>query len=156
LDQCAESSDSSENLGALSAAHEGLDPLDKLVAGVDVNTGVAVGNARAVCHGVIFYITMTRLLTCLACCFFSLSAWAGRSVRVYEVDVKGGQAAAAQSPSALQDAMRQAVVRATGRRESATDPALASLISEAPTYVKAYAQGTHGQSQVVFDGTAVE
>jgi len=71
-------------------------------------------------------------------------------VRVYEVDIEG------QTPAALQGAMRQALVRATGRRESADDPALASLVSDAPRYVKTYATGPRGQAQVVFDGAAIE
>jgi hypothetical protein len=87
----------------------------------------------------------------LVCCAISCSAWAGRPVRVYEVDLKGGQ-----SPASLQDAMREALVRTTGRRESATDPALANLISEAQKYVKSYSPVTRGQSQVIFDGVAVE
>jgi hypothetical protein len=90
-------------------------------------------------------------LAWLVCCAISCSAWAGRPVRVYEVELKGGQ-----SPSSVQDAMREALVRATGRRESATDPALASLISEAQNYVKGYTPATRGQSQVIFDGIAVE
>ena len=71
-------------------------------------------------------------------------------MRVYEVDIEG------QSPSALQEAMRQALVRATGRRESAEDPALASLVNDAPRYVKTYGVGPRGEPQVVFDGAAVE
>jgi hypothetical protein len=71
-------------------------------------------------------------------------------VRVYEVDVEG------QSPSALQEAMRQVLVRATGRRESADDAALASLVNDAPRYVKSYGTGPRGEPQVVFDGAAVE
>jgi len=98
---------------------------------------------------------MTRnapaLLAWLIFCAISCDAWAGRPVRVYEVDLKGGQ-----SPSSVQDAMREALVRATGRRESATDPALASIISDAQTYVKSYATPTRAQSQVIFDGVAVE
>lgn len=90
-------------------------------------------------------------LAWLACCTLSLSVWAGRPVRVYEVDIKGGQ-----SVASLQDAMREALVRATGRRESANDPAFATLISEAPNYVKAYAPGPRGESQVIFDSAAVE
>src|SRR3984893_9840472 len=90
-------------------------------------------------------------LAWLVCCAISCSAWAGRPVRVYEVDLKGGQ-----SPASLQDAMREALVRATGRRESASDPALANLISEAQNYVKNYGPVTRGQSQVIFDGVAVE
>ena len=89
-------------------------------------------------------------LLCALCCVLPLSSWAGRPVRVYEVDVDG------QSAAAVQDAMRQALVRATGRRESADDPALAAVLAEATRYVKSYAVGPRGQSQVVFDGAAVE
>ena len=71
-------------------------------------------------------------------------------MRVYEVDIEG------KTPTALQEAMRQALVRATGRRESAEDPALASLVNDAPRYVKSYGTGPRGESQVVFDGAAVE
>ena len=83
----------------------------------------------------------------LLLCALSFDAWAGRPVRVYEVELKGGQ-----SSASVQDAMREALVRATGRRESATDPALASIISSAETFVK----GSPSKSQVVFDGAAVE
>ena len=85
------------------------------------------------------------------CWALSCDAWAGRPVRVYEVELKGGQ-----SPSSVQDAMRDALIRATGRRESATDPALASIITDAQNYVKGYTPPTRGQSQVIFDGVAVE
>jgi Uncharacterized protein conserved in bacteria (DUF2066) len=90
-------------------------------------------------------------LAWLLLCAFTCSAWAGRPVRVYEVDLKGGQ-----SPASVQDAMREVLVRATGRRESATDPALANLISDAQNYVKGYGPVTRGQQQVIFDGAAVE
>jgi hypothetical protein len=89
-------------------------------------------------------------ILCLVGCVHSLSAWAGRPVRVYEVDVKGSQ-----STASVQDAMREALVRATGRRESATDPVFASLIADASNYVKASTPGPRG-TQVVFDGVAVE
>jgi hypothetical protein len=78
-----------------------------------------------------------------------LSAWALRPVRIYEVDLDE------QSPIAVQSAMRQALVRATGRRESADDPALAAVISDAARYVKSYASGPRGEPQVVFDAVAV-
>jgi hypothetical protein len=71
-------------------------------------------------------------------------------VRVYEVDV------AERSGTALQEAMRQALVRATGRREAADDPALSAIITDAPKYVSGYTTGARGQSQVVFDGPAVQ
>ena len=75
------------------------------------------------------------LLCCGTVCVVHAAARAGRPVRVYEVDVDG------QSAPAVQDAMREALVRATGRRESADDPALASVIADAPKYVKSYAAG---------------
>ncbi len=90
------------------------------------------------------------LIVALLCCLFSSGAWAGRPVRVYEVDLKGGQ-----SQASLQDAMREALVRATGRRESANDPALANVVADAQTYVKGYAPASRGQ-QVIFDGAAVD
>jgi uncharacterized protein len=92
-----------------------------------------------------------RVLLMLGCALLcALPARAGRPVRVYEVDVEG------QSPAAVQDAMRQALVRATGRRDAVDDPALAPLIADAVHYVKAYASGPRGESQVQFDAAAVE
>ncbi|HUL48243.1 MAG TPA: DUF2066 domain-containing protein [Steroidobacteraceae bacterium] len=78
-----------------------------------------------------------------------LAAWALRPVPVYEVDLE------AQSATAVQNAMRQALVRATGRRESADDPALAGVIADAARYVKSYGSGSRGEPQVVFDAAAV-
>ncbi|HVH84677.1 MAG TPA: DUF2066 domain-containing protein, partial [Steroidobacteraceae bacterium] len=71
------------------------------------------------------------------------SAWALRPVRVYEVDLDE------QSPTAVQGAMRQALVRATGRRQAADDPALAGVIADAAKYVKSYTSGPRGEPQVV-------
>jgi hypothetical protein len=94
---------------------------------------------------------LVRMLLMLCCALLcALPARAGRPVRVYEVDVEG------QSPAAVQDAMRQALVRATGRRDAADDPALSPLIADAVRYVKAYATGPRGESQVQFDAVAVE
>lgn len=92
----------------------------------------------------------TRLLPLLALLLVAAHAWAARAVRVYEVDL------AERSGSALQQAMREALVRATGRREAAEDPALARIVAEAAGYVKGYATGPRGESQVIFDGAAVE
>jgi hypothetical protein len=83
------------------------------------------------------------------CAALPLSSWALRPVRVYEVDLEE------RSAAAVQNAMRQALVRATGRRESADDPALASVVADAARYVKSYASGPRGEPQVVFDATAV-
>jgi len=52
--------------------------------------------------------------------------------------------------------MRQALVRATGRREAADDPALATVVADAGRYVKSYTTGPRGESRVVFDSAAVE
>jgi uncharacterized protein len=90
------------------------------------------------------------MLLYLLCCVLSLPSFGARPVRVYEVDIEG------QSEPALREAMRQALVRATGRREAADDPALAAIVAAAPKYVKTYATGPRGESQVVFDGAAVE
>lgn len=78
-----------------------------------------------------------------------LAAWGLRPVRIYEVDLEE------QSATAVQSAMRQALVRATGRRESADDPALASVIADAAKYVQSYTTGPRGEPQVVFDAAAV-
>jgi hypothetical protein len=94
------------------------------------------------------YLRGLLALLALLCC--TLPCEAGRQVRVYEVDIEG------QSPAALQEAMRQGLVRATGRRESANDPALAGIIGDAPRYVKSYTTGPRGEAQVQFDGAAVE
>ena len=83
------------------------------------------------------------------CGMLPLRSWALRPVRVYEVALEQ------QSPTALQNAMRAALIRATGRRESADDPALASLIADAARYVQSYSSGAHGEPQVVFDAAAV-
>jgi uncharacterized protein len=98
---------------------------------------------RARAHGLV-----TSVL--LLCCTLPPPAWALRPVMVYEVDLDN------QSASALQDAMRAALVRATGRRESAQDPALGSIVTDATKFVKSYATGPRGEPQVVFDAAAVE
>jgi len=94
------------------------------------------------------YLRGLLALLLLLCC--TLPCEAGRPVRVYEVDVEG------KTPAALQEAMRQVLVRTTGRRESADDPALANLVSDASRYVRTYGTGPRGEPQVVFDGAAVE
>ncbi|MGQ0836362.1 MAG: DUF2066 domain-containing protein [Gammaproteobacteria bacterium] len=79
------------------------------------------------------------------------AAHAGRIVRVYEVGI-----ASAKSPAALQDAIRQVLVRATGRRDAGNDPALASIVGDASRYVQSYRPATDGGTDVVFDGVALE
>ncbi len=117
------------------------EPNNLQMAGSAINATAATRRIRNLMTGAVW----------LLCCGLSVSGWAARPVRVYEVDLRGGQ-----TPAALQDAMREALVRATGRRDAADDPLYASLVGSAGNYVKAYAQGPHGQAQVVFDSTAVE
>ena len=50
----------------------------------------------------------------------------------------------------------QALVRATGRRESASDPAFGGLIADAPKYVQSYDRGPQGELQVLFNAAAVD
>jgi hypothetical protein len=90
-------------------------------------------------------------LAALAMLMAAPSAWAARTVRVYEVDIKGEAAG-----PAVQDAMRRVLVRATGRRDAATDPALGTLVSDAARYVQSSRKAANGNTVVVFDGAAVE
>ena len=85
----------------------------------------------------------------LACA--SPLAHANRPVHVYEVEIRGQQDAAT-----VQDAMREVLVRATGRRESANDPAFASLVSGAAQYLKGSTPDPRGGTQLIFDGAAIE
>ncbi|HEY6515398.1 MAG TPA: DUF2066 domain-containing protein [Steroidobacteraceae bacterium] len=85
-----------------------------------------------------------------ACAMLPAAAWAARPVPVFQVDVAG------QSPPDLQQAMRAALVRATGRQESASDPVFAGVIADAPKYVRTYDRGPQGELRVLFDGAAVD
>ncbi len=78
-------------------------------------------------------------------------ALAGRPVQVYEVSVHGTDPAAAYP-----EAMREVLVRATGRRDASTDPALAALVTDAARYVRASHVAEDGSVQVTFDGPAIE
>jgi len=77
-------------------------------------------------------------------------AWALRPVHVYEATVRGVE------PSAVPaQAMREVLVRATGKRDAAEDPALAPLIAQAARYVQS-SHPSDDATQVVFDGAALE
>jgi Arc/MetJ family transcription regulator/copper chaperone CopZ len=100
-------------------------------------------------------LTPLSLVFCLA--FAALAAVmaspaaVARAVRVYDVEIKGE----AVGP-AIQDAMRRVIVRATGRRESAGDPAFNSLVADAQRYVQSSRRVPNGNTLVTFDGAAVE
>jgi hypothetical protein len=91
----------------------------------------------------------TRLLG-LACLLLPLASWAGRTVQVYEIDIKGPP-----SPAALQDALKRVLVRATGRSEAAADPALSAIVADAAHYMQASRPAQDGATQVVFDAAAL-
>ncbi len=78
-------------------------------------------------------------------------ALAARPVPVYEVSVRGTDAVAAYP-----EAMREVLVRATGRRDAATDAALAPLVADATRYVRSSHVTGDGSIQVTFDGPAIE
>ena len=99
-----------------------------------------------VVHALKFWI---RLLW-LTCLLLPVAAWAGRAVRVYEIDIKGPPSAAA-----LQEAMKRVMVRATGRSEAAADPALASIVADAPRYMQSSRTAQNGGTHVVFDAAAL-
>jgi hypothetical protein len=90
------------------------------------------------------------LLCLLAITGLALPAWAGRPVRVYEASVRG-----ADTTAAAQEAMRQVLVRATGRRDAGSDPALSGLVANAARYVRS-SRTTDGVTQIGFDGAAIE
>ena len=75
-------------------------------------------------------------------------AWALRPVQVYEVTVRG-----ATATTVVTDGMREALVRATGRRAAATDPALAAVLQNAAQYLRGSKALAGGAIQVDFYGT---
>lgn len=80
-------------------------------------------------------------------------AEASRSVRVYEVNVSSQTEPAVQA----QGALRQVLVRATGARDAASDPALAGLLAQAQQYVLVTRPAVSGSgTTVVFDAAALE
>ncbi len=81
------------------------------------------------------------------------SAHAARQVRVYEATVSAQTDPAVQAQAAL----RQVLVRATGARDAANDPALSSILAQAQQYVLVTRPPERGSgTQVVFDAGALE
>jgi hypothetical protein len=82
-------------------------------------------------------------------------AAATRQVRVYETNVSPQTDPSVQA----QAAMRVVLVRATGERNAANDPALATILSQAQQYVlgtRPAGAGTGGAITVIFDAAALE
>jgi len=84
---------------------------------------------------------------------FANPAAATRQVRIFETNVSSQTDPAVQAQAAL----RVVLVRATGSRDAANDPALAGILAQAPTYVIATRPAaTGGGTTVVFDAAALE
>lgn len=82
----------------------------------------------------------------------ALPAHATRQVRVYEANVSAQTEAAVQAQAAL----RVVLVRATGSRDAANDPALAGVLAQAQQYVIGTRPASGGAITVFFDGAALE
>jgi len=84
---------------------------------------------------------------------FAGSARATRQVRLYEANVSSQTDPAVQAQAAL----RMVLVRATGARDAANDPALAQVLAQAQTYVLGTRPGGNGGvTTVMFDAAALE
>jgi hypothetical protein len=79
-------------------------------------------------------------------------AWATRQVRVYETNVSSRTDAAVQAQAGL----RVVLVRATGERNAANDPALAGLLAKAGDYVIGTRPARGGAVTLFFDSAALE
>jgi hypothetical protein len=77
-------------------------------------------------------------------------AWALRPVQVYEVTVRGASAA-----SVVADGMREALVRATGRRDAAANPLLAGIVQNAAQYLTGSRSLAGGAIQLNYDGATL-
>jgi hypothetical protein len=84
---------------------------------------------------------------------FAVPAAATRQVRVFEANVSSQTDPAVQAQAAL----RVVLVRATGSRDAANDPALAGVLAQAQTYVLATRPGVSGgATTIIFDAAALE
>jgi uncharacterized protein len=82
----------------------------------------------------------------------AMPAHATRQVRVYEANVSSQTDASVQAQAAL----RAVLVRATGSRDAANDPALANVLAQAQQYVIGTRPATGGAITLFFDGAALE
>ena len=75
---------------------------------------------------------------------------------LYEANVPMAERSESAQASAFQDAMRQVLVRVTGRRDAGEDPALAPLVNDARRYVQQFRVVGGNQFVAGFDGERVE
>ncbi|MGH8494556.1 MAG: DUF2066 domain-containing protein [Gammaproteobacteria bacterium] len=86
---------------------------------------------------------------------FAPSAVAVTFEGLYEAEVPVESQAAELRPEALQRALVTVLVRVTGRREVAADPAVASLLDTTEQFVQQFGYTVDDTLRVVFDGTAL-
>jgi hypothetical protein len=96
-------------------------------------------------------VIVSSIVLCLAI-LCATPAFATRQVRVYEANVSAQTDPAVQAQAAL----RVVLVRATGERGAANDPALAGILAQAPQYVAGTRPATGGALTVFFDAGALE
>jgi hypothetical protein len=96
----------------------------------------------------------TLTVSLIALTLLATNALASRQVRLYEANVSSQTDAAVQAQAAL----RQVLVRATGARDAANDPALAGILAQASQYVLGTRPANNSGSviTVLFDGGALE
>jgi hypothetical protein len=96
---------------------------------------------------------LTVSLIAVAAGMLAAPAEATRQVRVFEANVSSQTEPQVQAQAAL----RAVLVRATGARDAANDPALAGLLSQAQSYVLTSRPASSGSATtVVFDAAALE
>src|SRR5919108_3755290 len=96
--------------------------------------------------------SLVSLIALSLAMLWAAPAHATRQVRVYEANVAAQTEPAVQAQAAL----RTVLVRATGSRDAANDPALAHLLAQAQTYVIGTRPATGGAVTLFFDGAALE
>jgi hypothetical protein len=91
-------------------------------------------------------------LSALACLLLAMPALPESPGDLYSATVPY----AGQNDAAFRQAMRDILVRVTGRRDAAELESLAPLVAAASRYVVSYRRAAGNQLTVTFDGTAIE
>ena len=101
-------------------------------------------------------LAVAVLLVSHACgVFFSPRAFGATVANMYEATVPLTERSERGQALAFQDAMRQVLVRVTGRRDAGGDPALAPIVNDARRYVQQF-RVVGNQFVAGFDGARVE
>lgn len=100
--------------------------------------------------------TCTVFLVMSAAIGFSAAAGAATVAHLFEATVPLTDRSEAGQAAALQEAMREVLVRVTGQRGAAHEPALAPLVNDARRYVQQFRVVGSNQFFVGFDGVRLE